>query len=336
MITGSVGYHSRHNFQRTKARIGRSQLPGFFHISHKILLAQSSRKITCLELKAKGAFAKLRITCRPAIPSHVTRKNMIEYKRLNTREENCSSLYTDVMLTLSQILSPEGRSYDNTFHVILIFGAALGLIVALATFHNLPLNTVQLVGELCCKNENKEHTTAITVSIIAKCVYLFQMLKYQVGCKKCSEYSSNHEHGIYPRDCPMENSFDDFLALKLLCFAPLLTVGALLGTSSQQQLCHGHIVGHDSDIEGQETLAVWGVVVQLLQTVLGQKQLNQVHLLVLHRLEQRFITLELRYKESEKKWNSVKSLRCDTSGMSACINGQVNKQNVSKNIFCLH
>lgn len=70
-------------------------------------------------------------------------------------------------------------------------------------------------------------------------------------------------------------------------------MGALLGTGSQQQLGHGHVVGHDSDIEGQETLAVWGVEVQLLQTVLRQEQLDQVQLLVLHCLEQRFITLEL-------------------------------------------
>lgn len=44
----------------------------------------------------------------------------------------------------------------------------------------------------------------------------------------------------------------------------VLTVGTLLGTSSQQQLGHGHVVGHDGDIEGQQALTVWGVEVQLL------------------------------------------------------------------------
>lgn len=80
--------------------------------------------------------------------------------------------------------------------------------------------------------------------------------------------------------------------------APLLTVGALLGTSSQQQLGHGHVVGHDSNIEGQEALAVWGVEVQLLQTVLGQKKLYQVQLLMLHCLKQCFVTVELQEKET--------------------------------------
>lgn len=76
-----------------------------------------------------------------------------------------------------------------------------------------------------------------------------------------------------------------------------LTVGALLGSSSEKQLGHGHIVGHDGDIQGQETLTVWGVEVQLLQTVLRQKQLHQVQLLVLHCLKQRCITLELLWKD---------------------------------------
>lgn len=75
--------------------------------------------------------------------------------------------------------------------------------------------------------------------------------------------------------------------------APLLTVGALLRTGAQQQRGHGHVVGHDGDVERQEALAVWRVVVQLFQAVLGQEQLHQVQLLVLHRLEQRLVTLEL-------------------------------------------
>lgn len=74
-------------------------------------------------------------------------------------------------------------------------------------------------------------------------------------------------------------------------------MGALLGSSSEKQLGHGHIVGHDGDVQGQEPLTVRGVEVQLLQTVLGQKQLHQVQLLVLHCLKQRFITLELLWKD---------------------------------------
>lgn len=58
--------------------------------------------------------------------------------------------------------------------------------------------------------------------------------------------------------------------LTLTWSASILTVRALLGTGSQQELGHGYIIGHDSDIEGQEALAVWSVEVQLLQTVLGQ------------------------------------------------------------------
>lgn len=77
----------------------------------------------------------------------------------------------------------------------------------------------------------------------------------------------------------------------------VLTVGALLSTSSQQQFGHGHVVGHDGDIKGQQALTVWGVEVQLLQTVLGQEQLHQVQLLVLDGLKQCFITLKLRQKE---------------------------------------
>lgn len=77
----------------------------------------------------------------------------------------------------------------------------------------------------------------------------------------------------------------------------VLTVGALLSASSQQQFGHGHVVGHDGNIEGQQALTVWGVEVQLLQTVLGQEQLHQVQLLVLDSLEQCFITLKLRQKE---------------------------------------
>lgn len=79
--------------------------------------------------------------------------------------------------------------------------------------------------------------------------------------------------------------------------ASLLTVWAFLGTGSQQKLGHGHVIGHDGDIERQEALAVWSVEVQLLQTVLGKQQLNQVQLLVLHRLKQSFVTLELLHKE---------------------------------------
>lgn len=76
-----------------------------------------------------------------------------------------------------------------------------------------------------------------------------------------------------------------------------LTVRALLGTSSQQQLCHGYVVGHDGNVEGQQAFAVGGVEVQLLQTILGQQQLHQVQLLVLNSLEQRFVTLELKMKD---------------------------------------
>lgn len=49
-----------------------------------------------------------------------------------------------------------------------------------------------------------------------------------------------------------------------------LTVRALLGSGSQQQLCHRYIVGHDGNVERQQALAVGGVEVQFLQTVLGQ------------------------------------------------------------------
>lgn len=73
---------------------------------------------------------------------------------------------------------------------------------------------------------------------------------------------------------------------------------ALLGSSSQQQLCHGYVVGHDGNVEGQQALAVGGVDVQLLQTVLGQEQLHQVQLLVLNSLKQGFITLELKRKDA--------------------------------------
>lgn len=82
-----------------------------------------------------------------------------------------------------------------------------------------------------------------------------------------------------------------------LASAAALTVRALLGAGSQQQLGHGHVVGHDGDVEGQQALAVGGVEVQLLQTVLGQEQLHQVQLLVLHGLKQGFATLELRQKD---------------------------------------
>lgn len=81
----------------------------------------------------------------------------------------------------------------------------------------------------------------------------------------------------------------------------LLTVGALLGPSSEKQLGHGDIVGHDGDVQGKETFTVRGVEVKLFQTVLGQKQLNQVQLLVLHRLKQRFTTLELLWKDKADK-----------------------------------
>lgn len=92
-----------------------------------------------------------------------------------------------------------------------------------------------------------------------------------------------------------------------------LTVRALLGTSSQQQLCHGHVVGHYGDVEGQQALTVGGVQVQLLQTVLGQEQLHQVQLLVLDSLKQGFITVELRKKDGlrlqtacyEGKWKKL-------------------------------
>lgn len=77
----------------------------------------------------------------------------------------------------------------------------------------------------------------------------------------------------------------------------LLTVRALLGSGPQQKLSHGHIVGHDGDIERQETFTVWSVEVQLLQAVLGQKKLDQVQFLVLHCLKQSFIALELRHRE---------------------------------------
>lgn len=89
------------------------------------------------------------------------------------------------------------------------------------------------------------------------------------------------------------------LALRLRSVGAL-TVRALLGTSSQQQLCHGHVVGHDGDVEGQQALAVGGVEVQLLQTVLGQEQLHQVQLLVLDSLKQGFVTLELRKEDACK------------------------------------
>ena len=79
---------------------------------------------------------------------------------------------------------------------------------------------------------------------------------------------------------------------------PLLTVGTLLGAGSQKQLGHGHVVGHDGDVEGQEALAVGRVEVQLLQAVLGEKQLHQVQLLVLHCFKQGFTALELWHKDS--------------------------------------
>lgn len=75
-------------------------------------------------------------------------------------------------------------------------------------------------------------------------------------------------------------------------------MGTFLGTSSQQQLGHGYVVGHDGYIKGQQAFTVWGVEVQLFQTVLGQKQLYQVQFLVLHRLEQSFITLKLTKESS--------------------------------------
>lgn len=75
--------------------------------------------------------------------------------------------------------------------------------------------------------------------------------------------------------------------------ASLLTVGALLGTGSQQKLSHGHIIGHDGDIKGQEPLTVRSVEIQLLQTVLWEKELYQVQLLMFHCLKQSFITLKL-------------------------------------------
>lgn len=84
-----------------------------------------------------------------------------------------------------------------------------------------------------------------------------------------------------------------------------LTVRALLGAGSQQQLGHGHVVGHDGDVEGQQALAVGGVEVQLLQTVLGQEQLHQVQLLVLDGLKQGFATLELRQKDDAETSDSL-------------------------------
>lgn len=83
------------------------------------------------------------------------------------------------------------------------------------------------------------------------------------------------------------------LAELLYCWSSILTVGALLGPGAQQQLGHGHVVGHDGDVEGQQALAVGRVQVQLLQTVLGQQQLHQVQLLVLDGLKQRLVALEL-------------------------------------------
>lgn len=89
------------------------------------------------------------------------------------------------------------------------------------------------------------------------------------------------------------------LALQLPSVAAL-TVRALLGTGPQEQLGHGHVVGHDGDVEGQQALAVGGVEVQLLQTVLGKEQLHQVQLLVLDSLEQGFVTLQLRQKDASE------------------------------------
>lgn len=101
----------------------------------------------------------------------------------------------------------------------------------------------------------------------------------------------------------------------------VLTVGALLSTSPQQQFGHGHVVGHDGDIEGQEALTVWSVEVQLLQTVLGQEQLHQVQLLVLYGLEQCFITLKLRQKEPYVKGSGgfMMMLLALTSFSSYCL-----------------
>lgn len=69
--------------------------------------------------------------------------------------------------------------------------------------------------------------------------------------------------------CSYSNCNCLILVFTCVCVsASLLTVGALLGTSSQQKLGHGHIIGHDGDIKGQEPLAVRSVEIQLLQTVL--------------------------------------------------------------------
>lgn len=92
-------------------------------------------------------------------------------------------------------------------------------------------------------------------------------------------------------------------------FASLLTVGALLGTGSQQKLSHGHVIGHDGDIEGQEAFAVRRVEIQLLQTVLREQELYQVQLLMFHCLKQSLVTLKLGNKRKYTPTSDNKSFR---------------------------
>lgn len=73
----------------------------------------------------------------------------------------------------------------------------------------------------------------------------------------------------------------------------VLTVGTLFGPGSQQKFGHGHVVGHDGDVERQQSFTVGGIYVQLLQTEGVQQRLHDVQLLMLHGFKQSFVSLEL-------------------------------------------
>lgn len=73
----------------------------------------------------------------------------------------------------------------------------------------------------------------------------------------------------------------------------LLTVRAFFGSSQQQCLGDGCIVGHDGNIQWQKTLTVWGVKIQLLQAKLLEQLLHLIKVLQLNSLKECSIALKL-------------------------------------------
>ena len=72
-----------------------------------------------------------------------------------------------------------------------------------------------------------------------------------------------------------------------------LTMRAFLGSSQQECLGDGWIVGHYRNIQWQKTLAVRGVEIQLFHTILLEQLLHLIKVLLLNSLKESSIALKL-------------------------------------------